>query len=262
MSFFRLKKIRFHIAKKNYYSEKRRYPLIGAVLNSTQEGVVFANDKHHPTSFFIEHKFGFSQIFGDRDTDFYHGLRQYLFVDQAFTPQKIRLYAPDRSYFFQGCAELSERCQFRLKDDLMVELKPNLENLSIENVTIHNAEKVDQIFKLDLFSRFWDNKEDFLKHGMAKVLKYHEKPASICYAATISDNIAEIDVATLPEYRKHNFGRFACSAFIRTCLDTGIVPNWDCFTNNVGSMRLAESLGFVKYGEPYAFFTLNKSNKE
>jgi len=262
MPFCLLEKENYPIAKEYYLREKRFYPLVSTVLNQEQDGVVFANHRHRPDSFFVEHKFGYSQIYGAIDTSFYKGLRKYLFIDKAFHPQKIRSYAPDHSDFFHGYAEISERCQFHLIDDSKLVLKPYHGDIMVEDVTDQNAEDVDQVFKMDLFNRFWGSKEDFLTHGIAKVLKYKGKPASICYASAVADDVVEIDVATLPEYRRHNFGRFVCSAFIRACLDSKIIPNWDCFTNNIGSMRLAESLGFAKYGEPYAFFTLNKTNNK
>jgi RimJ/RimL family protein N-acetyltransferase len=259
MSFCRLEKGKYPIAKEYYLREKRFYPLVSAVLDQSQDGVVFANHPFSPNTFFVEHKFGFSQIYGVQDSSFYRGLRKYLFADQAFIPQKIRSYAPSHRDFFQGYAEISERCQFRLVNDSNLMPEPYRIEISVQDVTQENAEEVDQVFKLDLFNRFWGSKKAFLKHGMAKVLRYQEKFASICYASAVSNGVAEIDVATIPEYRRHGFGRIVCSAFIRRCSESRIIPNWDCFTNNIGSMRLAESLGFAKYGEPYTFFTVNKT---
>lgn len=259
MSFCRLEKGKYPIAKEYYLREKRFYPLVAAVLDQSQDGVVFANHPLFPSTFFVEHKFGFSQIYGVVDSRFYQGLRKYLFIDQAFIPQKIRSYAPSHHDFFHGFAEISERCQFRLADDSKLMLEPYQIDISVEDVTKENAEEVDQVFKLDLFNRFWGSKEAFLKHGIAKALTHQGKFASICYASAVADGVAEIDVATIPEYRRHGYGRIVCSAFIRRCLDSRIILNWDCFTNNIGSMRLAESLGFAKYGEPYTFFTLNKT---
>lgn len=262
MSFCRLEKGKYPIAKEYYLSEKRFYPLVSAVLDQSQDGVVFANHPLFPDTFFVEHKFGFSQIYGVLDSSFYQGLRNYLFIDQAFIPQKIRSYAPSHREFFQGYAEISERCQFRLVNDSKLMLEPYRLDISVEDVTKENAEEVDQVFKLDLFNRFWGSKEAFLKHGMAKALTYQGKFTSFCYASAVAEGVAEIDVATIPEYRRHGFGRIVCSAFIRRCLESRIIANWDCFTNNIGSMRLAESLGFAKYGEPYTFFTLNKTKNE
>jgi hypothetical protein len=259
MSIDLLEKEGYHIAKKHYSRESRSYPIIRSVLNQAQEGVVLANNPESPSSFFVEHKFGFSQFFGQKDTQFYHRLKNYLFVETAFTAQKIRAYAPNHSDIYHGHAEISERCQFRLGDFSKLKLEPLPEGIVIENATDQNVELINHTFNLDLFNRFWGNKNDFLNHSLAKILMYRGKPTSICYAAAVADGVAEIDVATLPEYWKHHFGKIVCSSFIRECLDRRIIPNWDCFTNNVGSMRLAESLGFVKYGSPYQFFTFSKS---
>jgi hypothetical protein len=38
-----------------------------------------------------------------------------------------------------------------------------------------------------------------------------------------------------------------------------VAPVWDCFANNLGSMHLARSAGFVAAAPPYPFFTITKS---
>lgn len=262
MNFLILDSKKYDLVRERYLIGERFFPLIAAVLNQEQGGLVFANDYKNPEIFFVEHKFGFSQIFGEDNILFFEALKKYLLCDQLFTPQKIRLYTPNHSFLFNGYAEISERCQFRLKDDFKLIINSYPDHLNIEDVTEENVEEINQCFNLDLFNRFWDCKDDFLKKALPKILRYRNKPVSICYASTVSNQIAEIDVATLEKFRRYDFGKYVSSAFIRSCLDNGIIPNWDCFTNNLGSMRLALSLGFQKYGEPYPFFTINKKNGE
>ena len=260
MSFLRLEKEAYPAAKDCYLSEKRFYPIISSVLDQQQEGSVFADDRNNPRCFFVEHKFGFSQLFGAKDRIFFRSLKKYLFVDKAFVPPKIRAYAPTHADFFLGLADISERCQFRLADNSRLVSAPSRGGAQVRDISEKTLTEVDEVFGLDLCMRFWGSRDDFLSHSLAKVLTFKGNHASICYAAAVSDGIAEIDVATLPKYRQQGFGRIVCSGFIRRCQARGIIPNWDCFTNNAGSMRLAESLGFVKHGEPYTFFTVKKTD--
>lgn len=242
-----------------YLQEGIFFPLIASVLIGSQKGNVYTNSQSTPTSFFVEHKFGFSQIFGETDSFFLDALYQHL-TERKFIVPKIRLYAPRHHAFLLGCAELSERCQFRLKHVKSPSRGDNGggDNVKIVEINAENIREIDQALGLDLSFRFWDSEENFLEHGMGQAVKCNDKFVSVCYAAAVAEQIAEIDVATLPEFRKRGFAACACSAFITKCLERGITPNWDCFTNNKGSLRLAESLGFEKYGEPYPFFTLAK----
>ena len=69
---------------------------------------------------------------------------------------------------------------------------------------------------------------------------------SLCYAATISDNQAEIDVATHKEYKGQNLATIVTGEFIKNCHKSGINPSWDCFEENTPSLRLAKKLQFVE----------------
>lgn len=242
-------------AKSVYDSGKYHFPLIGAVLNGSQEGTVFGDSKENSEVFFVIHKFGYSQLYGRISESFLTHLRNFLFIERAFSVPKIRTYAPENADIFLGNAEKSQRCQFRLQDHSPTSLP---EDVTVSPVTTENADYIDSKFNLALFDRFWNSRTDFLNFSKARVLSYKGEVASLCYAAAVYNNIAEIDVATLPQFRKMNLGKIVCSEFIQGCYRSGLTPNWDCFTNNEGSMHLSKSLGFVQINSPYDFFTLSK----
>jgi RimJ/RimL family protein N-acetyltransferase len=83
-------------------------------------------------------------------------------------------------------------------------------------------------------------------------------PASICYSAAEADHRVEIDVLTLPEYRNRGLARHAVMTFVERCFSFSLHPLWDCFTNNAGSMRLCQAVGFTAVKAPYPFFTINR----
>ena len=74
----------------------------------------------------------------------------------------------------------------------------------------------------------------------------------------MADGQVEVDVLTQPEYRGKGLGRSVVLAFTARCLESGLKPAWDCFTNNAGSMALARSCGFVPACPAYPFYTLGK----
>jgi len=204
------------------------------------------------------HKFGFSQIFGEKDNAFLNAVRKSV-LSGDFRAKKIRLYAPSNSQFFGSRAELSERCQFRLPGWPQDFPSQGASEGDVVDINAKNVFAIDKELGLDLEQRFWRGYDDFLLYGMGKALLFNGEFCSACYAAAVSGGIAEIDVATLPPYRKRGFGNLVCRAFIKECRHSGVVPNWDCFTNNPGSLFLAKSLGFEKYGTPYPFLTFQKN---
>ena len=75
---------------------------------------------------------------------------------------------------------------------------------------------------------------------------------SVCYSACLVDKVAEIDIVTHPDHRKSGFGQFVTSEFIRLALDRGIIPAWDCFTDNEASLKTALRNDFEKtYKYPF-----------
>ena len=211
-----------------YQTLEEFFPLIGAVLSNDQDGVVYTNNAEAPTQFYVEHKFGFSQIFGLHDHQFESDLRSYLLLDKQFLPSKIRLYTPYYPEFLllqQPGVLRSERQRFILDP-------------SYDLTSLQNLKNIDQNIRIASVN--------------------HEKPAAICYAAAVADNRAEIDVMTLPEFRNLGLGKRIVTFFNLRTLKQGIQPLWDCYTNNTASMMLCESTGFIKAKAAYPFFTINK----
>jgi RimJ/RimL family protein N-acetyltransferase len=111
-------------------------------------------------------------------------------------------------------------------------------------------------FNLDLDSRFWSSIQDVEENGLGFCLLKDGELVSICYAAAISDGLAEVDVITDEAYRGQGLGSLVSRQFIRECLLRGITPTWDCFSYNTNSQRLAERLGFSELVR-YPFYSFN-----
>lgn len=247
-----------------YREERYFFPLIAAVLLGKQDGLVFANDADIPTQFFVEHAFGFSQIFGQPDHTFLKALEIYLLKEKNFWAPKIRLYAPEVPPFLaESCSsvELSWRQRF-ISDTGVFEKsriaisKMNLEQLELVYPGKAHLVIIDSVF--NVVDRFWRNREDFVNKACPCVVYYEGIPASICYAAASADGKAEIDVLTSARFRNLGLGKLAVYGFNQKCSESDISPLWDCFANNSPSMRMAESCGFIPCEKPYSFFTINK----
>ena len=261
------------IEKKDYHSVYKLYkdldyffPLIAAVLLDEQDGVVFVDQVDSPSQAYVEHAFGFSQFFGNstKPSGFLEKLKSYLLIEKKFHAEKVRLYSPWPFGSFLSESEnvaLSERQRFHLDQDCFSAQREVFRANISADIRTHKISGYDLAAIEDSFqvaNRFWRSPEEFLKKANSCLITYHDEFASICYSAATADRYAEIDVVTLPEYRKLGLARHAVTGFIDNCHEVGIRPLWDCFTNNEGSMTLAAAVGFTPRNPPYSFFTINK----
>ena len=65
----------------------------------------------------------------------------------------------------------------------------------------------------------------------------------------MSDEVQEIGINTLPDYRGKGYATIACQSSINEMLKNGKVPQWSTSTTNIASQKLAEKLGFVRLGD-------------
>ena len=65
----------------------------------------------------------------------------------------------------------------------------------------------------------------------------------------MTDEVQEIGVATLAEFRRQGHGFNACVAAARKHISDGKCPIWSAAWDNTASHRLAERVGFVKYAD-------------
>lgn len=239
-----------------YEKQPAFFPLIAAVLRGDQDGEVMCDRPDSPQAFYAEHSFGFAQVFGSIDCNFQAILQERLVKRKSFTAKKIRLYTPEEPEFLREMKYDSIRSERqRFISVRTVPLIPmgsssfELRTLEPEHLPLISSELVD-------VTRFWRTTGEFVDCSSAIVAWRGTTAVAICYAAAIAANRAEIDVATLPDFRRQGLGTAVVLAFVERCRSAGVVPLWDCFTNNAGSMALARTCGFQPTGPAYSFYTI------
>lgn len=240
-----------------YEGQPRYFPLIGAVLEGAQNGTVFADSVDAPGCAFVQHAFGFAQVFGAVSDEDEQWLEQYVLIDRAFEGQKLRLYAPAPRFLKRAEHQSfrSERQRFHLARPA-APWPVGADGVACVNADDSNIAAIEAAF--GVVTRFWRTSEEFISGSFCVLVTQAGAPAALCYGAAVASARAEIDVLTLPGHRKLGLGRVAVEAFNARCVASGVAPLWDCFTNNAGSMNLARAVGFAPSAPPYAFFTIPK----
>ncbi|MDG5467836.1 GNAT family N-acetyltransferase [Deltaproteobacteria bacterium IMCC39524] len=247
-----------------YRKNELFFPLVAAVLQETQGGVVYADSAETPGQFYVEHSFGFAQVFGEPNPSFEQNLEAYLLREGRFHASKVRLYAPYVPGFLlveNDKVSLSTRQRFALdkmqmtSEDILTAM-PHRGDISCVGASQTNIALIDE--KFGVVTRFWGSPAEFIAKSNMVAVMFKGEAAAICYSAATADSFAEIDVMTLPEFRKLGLAKLAVCGFVEHCFNQNISPLWDCFTNNAPSMLLAESVGYSPVGKPYSFYTINR----
>lgn len=242
-----------------YLSQEHFFPLIAAVLLNEQDGVVYGDRAKEPRQIYVQHAFGFSQLFGESVRHFELDLEKYLFVDRTFQVIKVRLYVPQPNFLLthnQIEASWSERQRFIFGKVFGIVPVEDYGEHKFSNVLRSDIPEIQDVF--GVVSQFWRSPDDFLYKSYAVIARSSGKLSGICYAAAVASGHAEIDVVTLPDYRRQGIGKALVTHFINACSKDRIKPLWDCFTNNRGSMELSRTSGFVALRSPYPFLTINR----
>jgi RimJ/RimL family protein N-acetyltransferase len=260
---FALRKAEYAAAYGAYKRQAAFFPLIAATLAGEQAGIVYSDESKSPQCFYVEHAFGFAQVFGNISMNFEERLKNYLVVERSFAATKVRFYGECLPAFLKSSlytSMRSERQRFILANRQVTDAEYCQDNaeltVRIEPLRTKELAAVESSF--GVVNRFWRDGDDFLNKAHAIVAWHEGEPVAICYAAAVAEGQAEIDVLTLPAFRRTGIGKRVVCVFIRHCLSLGLQPVWDCFTNNVGSMALCKATGFIPARPAYPFFTFER----
>ncbi len=92
--------------------------------------------------------------------------------------------------------------------------------------------------------RFWNDANHFDKNGVGFSLLENNELVSTAFASCMEDGFLEIGIETSPFHRGKGHAALACRVLLDYCLAHHLEPLWSCHGGNIGSIKLAEKLGF------------------
>ncbi|MCU0473978.1 MAG: GNAT family N-acetyltransferase [Bacteroidales bacterium] len=244
---------------------KTYFPLINAVLQGFQKGKVFADNIEDPKIIFFLTNSGFSQYFLLKNAHLKKSFINFIY-ESVDIPFYFHIYDPHES-LSEMLEEKGLGIKQRERQQLQYLSKNPIElNVLPEGFKLYDCSQLDfnelEVFKLDLGNRYWSSPSDFTTNGYGKcIVNQAGDPVSVCYSACIADGVSEVDIATLPGYQGKGLGKIVTQAFINESIMRGLVVNWDCFTENMASLRTAESSGFCPVKTYRLLSVFNKRKK-
>lgn len=244
-----------------------------AVLESKAPGSVFVDKIDEPKAFFIAHSYGMSLLFGDTENEpFNASLSDYMLNTNhhRFKQEWLQVYPEKwneklREILNHKIIDYSklENIYSQAELDMLIEkgrtshvvqwrrinfkykaLNKTLNLQTQYNISLIDSNIYDRIEGSVIPNYFWNSKDQFLSDGIGYALMKGNDIVSIAFSSCIVENRLEIGVETSKDYRGMDLGKYACEEMLTYCKENNYIPIWACRKENVGSYKLAKSLGF------------------
>lgn len=138
------------------------------------------------------------------------------------------------------------------------QLKTNVNELTITIPSIFNLVKIDDnildkpIANIKEIKRCitacWPDLDNYFEEGIGYVLLRKNTVVSWCSTDYVVSNACDLYVETFNGYKQKEFGTIVSLPCVKKCLEKGYEVNWHCWHDNLGSIRIAEKIGFHKKG--------------
>lgn len=91
----------------------------------------------------------------------------------------------------------------------------------------------------------WASLADFVTRGLGFCALTGERMVCGAVSAARCDTAIEIQINTLPSFRRLGLATVVGATLVAYCLEHGLEPDWDTAAANLPSQRLAQRLGYV-----------------
>jgi len=90
----------------------------------------------------------------------------------------------------------------------------------------------------------WPSAERFYEHGFGWAALVERQVVCWCTAEYVSAERCGIGITTVPEFERRGIATATAGQFVHEAFRRGLTPYWECRSDNPGSIRVAEKLGF------------------
>ena len=95
----------------------------------------------------------------------------------------------------------------------------------------------------------WPSLDRFLDDGFGSVALLKDEIVCWCTAEYMSRKTCGIGIETISSQQNKGIATATAAHFVDHCLRRNIRPYWECWRDNLGSVRVAEKVGFEKVQE-------------
>lgn len=132
------------------------------------------------------------------------------------------------------------------------DLFPVEQNVTVQSIDMEllKAENMGyQKYMVDEIELMWGSVEAFIRKGFGYCAVKDNEVLSWCTGEYFSSEYCGIGIETVEPYQGKGIASAAASGFLRHCRENGKIPHWDCWKNNIPSVKTAEKVGFEKLAD-------------
>lgn len=91
----------------------------------------------------------------------------------------------------------------------------------------------------------WSALDRFYAHGFGVAAAIGNAAVCWCTAEYVSRSLCGIGIATVPDFQRRGIATAVAVRFVEESLRRGLIPHWECYDQNLPSVRVAEKAGFT-----------------
>jgi RimJ/RimL family protein N-acetyltransferase len=91
----------------------------------------------------------------------------------------------------------------------------------------------------------WPSEERFYEHGFGWAALAEQQIVCWCTAEYVGATSCGIGITTVPEFERRGIATATAGQFVSEAFRRGLRPYWECRSDNPGSIRVVEKLGFA-----------------
>ncbi|MFX1534010.1 MAG: GNAT family N-acetyltransferase [Promethearchaeota archaeon] len=127
-----------------------------------------------------------------------------------------------------------------------------MEPISEKLLARTNLENIDGV--IEEIDYTWGSRDDFFNKAFGFCLIHGDEVVGWCTAEYISKNKCGIGIETFQKYQRRGFATLTAAATVEHALSKNLIPHWDSWATNIGSIKVAEKVGFEKVEDYTIYF--------
>ncbi|MGC9357147.1 MAG: GNAT family N-acetyltransferase [Anaerolineae bacterium] len=256
---FELDKSRYDLVRP-LFAGLRYNLVIDSVLDGNTIGQVYVDDLAAPGAVLLWNRQDALLLAGAAlDSAFNHELGEL--ITEIIVPDARSRYIPELSLFYQpeawedkidvilpGLQLHKAKRRLYVLDKLKIDWRPALppghEMRRMDGVLL-SSNRLDNLHQvLGWVRSFWPTHQAFVENGFGYCLVHEGTIVSWCLSVYNSGDDYELGLATAIDYRRRGYATLVAAACIEHCKTQNWTPHWHCWDANIGSIRVAERVGF------------------
>jgi len=146
--------------------------------------------------------------------------------------------------------EISKQFVYKLADKPLPKTVENdfNESYSIKEVNsrLLNDDSVNTDLVKESVLEWWGTLKNFNKNGMGYCIVHDKEAVCSCVASSYDGREVQSHIVTKEDYRKKGLATMAVVEFVKESKNRDLNLYWDCMEKNLGSIALAEKIGYKK----------------